>query len=116
MKKILTVVVAMCFVVSVAMVAIAADTYSLKGPVLSVDPAAKTVTVKATEQVKEKATNRWKGDVTFETDTMTKVMMGKKSKNFDALQAGQEVKVIFHEKGDKVVAEKIIIASPKKAM
>ncbi|MGO9611573.1 MAG: hypothetical protein ACLPX5_00850 [Dissulfurispiraceae bacterium] len=116
MKKMLTVIVAMCFIVSAVMVAVAAEKYSVKGPVLSVDPAGKTVTVKATEQVSEKATNRWKGDVTFVTDNMTKVMMGKKSKNFDALKAGQEVKVVFHEKGDTVVAEKIIIIPPKKGM
>ena len=117
MKKILIVVVAMFFVVSLAMVALAADQmYSLKGPVLSVDSGAKTVTVHSVEGVKEAANNRWKGDVTFATDDMTKISMGKRHKTLKAIKAGQEVEVMFHEKDGKPVADKIMISYGKKAM
>ncbi len=116
MKKLLTVGVAMIFVVSLAMVAIAADQmYSLKGPVLSVDSKAKTVTVRSVEGVTEAANNIWKGDVTFATDKMTKISMDKKHKTFKAIKKGQEVEVIFHEKNGKHIADKIMISAEKKA-
>lgn len=114
MKQILTVVVAMFFVVSLAMVASAAEMYSLKGSVISVDSATNTVTVKSIEGVKEAADNRWKGEVPFATDTMTKISMGKESKIFEDMKAGQKVKVKFHEKDGKPVADKIMIMSSKK--
>src|SRR5271169_1105205 len=113
MKKILTVVVAMFFIVSFAMVATSAEKYSLKGSVVSVDAGAKTVTVKSIEGVKEAADNRWKGDITFATDTMTKISMGKESKTFEDLKAGQKVKVNFHEKDGNPVAYKIMIMHSK---
>jgi Cu/Ag efflux protein CusF len=117
MKKILTVVVAMFFVVSLTMVAFAADQmYSLKGPVVSVDSGAKTVTVNSTEGVKEAANNIWKGEVTFATGKMTKISMGKRHKTLKAIKTGQEVEVMFHEKDGKHVADKIMISSGKKAM
>jgi Cu/Ag efflux protein CusF len=116
MKQLLTVGVAMIFVVSLAMVAIAADqVYSLKGPVLSVDSKAKTVTVHSIEGVTAAANNIWKGDVTFTTDKKTKISMHKKNKTFKAIKAGQEVEVMFHEKDGKHVADKIMISAEKKA-
>ena len=117
MKTILTVVVAMFFVASVATVAIATEQmYSLKGPVLSVDSGAKTVTVHSVEGVTAAANNRWKGDITFATGKMTKISMDKKHETFKALKTGQDVEVMFHEKDGKHVADKIIITSPKKGM
>ncbi|MGO9379055.1 MAG: hypothetical protein ACLP29_10970 [Dissulfurispiraceae bacterium] len=116
MKKILTVVVAMLFVVSLAMVASAAEMYSLKGSVVKVDSSAMTVTVKSVEGVKEAADNRWKGEIPFATDTMTKISMGKATKTFEDIKVGQKVKVKFHEKDGNPVADKIMIYSHKKSM
>ena len=117
MKTILTVVVAMFFVVSLAMVAIAAEQmFSLKGPVVSVDSGAKTVTVHSIEGPTEAANNRWKGDVTFATDKMTKISMGKKHTTLKAIKKGQEADVTFHEKDGKPVADKIMITSGEKPM
>ncbi|MGD0883561.1 MAG: hypothetical protein ABSA46_01575 [Thermodesulfovibrionales bacterium] len=115
MKKIVTIGVAMFFVVSLAVVAIAKEEmYSLKGPVVSVDAGAKTVTVHSVEGVTAAADNRWKGDVTFATNDMTKISMGKHKKTFTDLKAGQNLKVKFHEKDGKSVAVEIVIMSDKK--
>jgi hypothetical protein len=88
--------------------------YSLKGPVVSVDAGAKTVTVHSVEGVTAAADNRWKGDVTFATNDMTKISMGKHKKTFTDLKAGQNLKVKFHEKDGKSVAVEIVIMSDKK--
>ena len=115
MKKAIALGFAVIFVVSLAMAAGAAEEmYSLKGPVLSVDAKAKTVTVHSVEGVATKADNRWKGDVTFMTNDMTKIMMDKEKKAFGDLKKGQELKVKFHEKEGKSIAVEIMIMSGKK--
>ena len=116
MKKVLSIGLALIFVISLAVVAIAKEEmYSLKGPVVSVDAAAKTVTVHSVEGVTTAADNRWKGDVTFTTNDMTKISMGKQNKTFDDLKTGQKLKVKFHEMDGKSVAVEIMIMSGKKA-
>ncbi|HAM51050.1 MAG TPA: hypothetical protein DCP92_10315 [Nitrospiraceae bacterium] len=117
MKKVLTIGLVMVFVMSVAMVAIAAkkEMYSLMGPVVSVDTAAKTVTVHSVEGVATAADNRWKGDVIFVTNDMTKISMHKAKKTLDDLKAGQNVTVKFHEMDGKSVAVAIMIMPEKKA-
>ncbi len=116
MKKVLTIGLALIFVISVAAVASAAkkEMFSLKGPVVSIDAAAKTVTVHSVEGVTAAADNRWKGDVTFVTDKMTKIRMHKEKKTFDDLKTGQNVEVKFHEVDGKNVAAEIMIMSEKK--
>ncbi len=117
MKKALTIGLALIFVISVAIGAVAAkkEMYSLKGQVLSVDTTAKTVTVHSVEGVTAAADNRWQGDVTFTTNDMTKIRMHKEKKTFDDLKTGQNVKVKFHEIDGKSVAVEIMIMSEKKA-
>ena len=116
MKKVLTLCLVLIIVVSFAVVAIATDEmYSLKGPVVSIDAGAKTVTVHSVEGVKAAADNRWKGDVTFTTNDMTKISMDKQTKTFNDLKSGQNVKVKFNEKDGKSTAVEIMIMSEKKA-
>jgi len=116
MKKVFVIGFALIFVVSLAIVAVAAEEmYSLKGPVVSVDAAAKTVTVHSVEGVTSAADNRWKGNVTFVTNDMTKISMKKEKKTFNDLKEGQNLKVKFHEKDGKSVAVEIAIMSEKKA-
>jgi len=73
------------------------------------------VTVHSVEGVKTAADNRWKGDVTFATNDMTKISMGKKMKTLDDIKAGQNLKVKFHEENGKSVAVEIMIMKGKKA-
>lgn len=114
MKKVLTI--ALIFVMSMAIVAFAAEEmYSVKGPVVSVDAAAKTVTVHSVEGVTTAADNRWKGDVIFVTNEMTKISMDMKKKTFSDIKANQNVTVKFHVKNGKDVADEIMIMSGKKA-
>jgi hypothetical protein len=116
MKKILSIGLAVLFVVSFAVVSIAAEEmFSLKGPVVSVDAKAKTVTVHSVEGVTTAADNRWKGNVIFATNDMTTIMMGKEKKAFGDLKAGQELKVKFHQKEGKSIAVEIMIMAGKKA-
>lgn len=116
MKKVLTICLTLVFVISFAIVTFAKEEmYSLKGPVVSVDAAAKTVTVHSVEGVTTAADNRWKGDVTFVTNDKTKISMNKEKKTLDDLKAGQNLKVKFHEKKDgKFVAVEIMIMPEKK--
>jgi len=115
MKEVLATGFVLMIVVSFAVVAIAADEmYSLKGPVVSIDAGAKTVTVHSIEGVKAAADNRWKGDVTFATNDMTKISMDKQTKTFNDLKSGQNVKVKFNEKDGKSTAVEIMIMSEKK--
>ncbi|NJD55794.1 MAG: hypothetical protein FIA94_05235 [Nitrospirae bacterium] len=116
MKKVLAIGLALTFVISIAIVAIAAEEmFSLKGPIVSVDAKAKTVTVNSVEGVTTAADNRWKGNVTFAINDMTKISMDKEKKTFNDLKAGQNVKVKFHEKNGKSSAVEIMIMSGKKA-
>jgi len=116
MKKVLAIGLALIFVVSFAVVAIAAEEmFSLKGPIVSVDAGAKTVTVHSVEGVTTRADNRWKGNVIFVTNDMTKISMDNKNKTFNDLKADQNVKVKFHEKDGKSIAVEIMIMPGKKA-
>jgi len=117
MKKVIAIGLALIFVVSLAIVAIAAEEmFSLKGPILSVDAKAKTVTVHSVEGVTTAPDNRWKGDVTFMTNDMTKISMDKEKKTFGDLKAGQNVKVKFNETPDrKSIAVEIMIMPGKKS-
>ena len=116
MKKVLTIGLGLIFVVALAVCATAAEEmYSLKGPVVSVDAAAKTVTVHSVEGVTTAADNRWKGNVTFATNNMTKIGMQKEKKAFSDLKKGQNLEVKFHEKDGKSIAVEIMIMPGKKA-
>ena len=120
MRKLLAIVVAMLFVFSLASVAGAAEKgmytkdqiYSVRGPVLAVDPSAKTLTVKSIEPSRSPST-RWKGDITFVTSDDTKIAMGKKVETFQDLKAGEEVVVKFHEVAGKYIADSVLIGSEK---
>jgi S1-C subfamily serine protease len=116
MKKVLAIGLVFIFVISLATVAIAKEEmYTLKGSVVSVDAGAKTVTVHSVEGVTAAADNRWKGDIIFATDDMTKISMHKKMETLNDLKAGQNVRVKFHEKDGKSVAVGIMIMSGGKA-
>ncbi len=120
MRRILAMAVALVFVFSLVSVVGAAekqvytkdDIYSVRGPVLSVDGAAKTLTVKSIERTKSPAI-RWKGDMTFLTGENTKFAMGKKAESFQDLKAGEKVIVKFHEKDGKYIADIVRIAAEK---
>jgi cytochrome c oxidase assembly protein Cox11 len=114
MRKYVVIVLALFFAVAMAGVAIAEkEMYSVNGPVLSVDSKAKTLTVKATETTVAPPT-RWKGEVTFMTDKMTKISLGKKSGKFKDIKVGDNVEVKFHEKDRKTIADQITIAERAK--
>lgn len=117
MKKVIAIGLALSFIVSLAIVANAAEEmFSLKGPIVSVDAKAKTVTVHSVEGVTTAPDNRWKGDVTFMTNDMTKVSMDKAMKSFGDLKKGQDVKVKFHETPErKSIAVEIMIMPAKKS-
>ncbi len=120
MRKILAIVVAMFFVFSLASVVGAAENgmytkdqvYSVRGPILAVDSAAKTLTVKSIEPSRSPST-RWKGDITFVTNDDTKIAMGKKAETFQDLKAGEKVAVKFHEKDGKYIADSVRIGAEK---
>ncbi len=120
MRKILAIIAAMFFALSLVSVAGAAEKqmytkdqiYSVRGPVLAVDSAAKTLTVKSIELSKSPS-RRWKGDITFITDDSTKIVMGKKSETFQDLKAGEKVMVKFHEKDGKYIADTVRISASK---
>lgn len=120
MEKFLAILVAMFFVFSLVSVAGAAEKqmyskdqmYSVRGPVLAVDAAAKTLTVKSIERDKSPSL-RWKGDITFITGDNTKFAMGKKVETFQDLKAGEKVLVKFHEKDGKYIADTVRITSEK---
>lgn len=117
MEKIIAMVSALLFVFSLATVGIAAEKhmyskeqiYSVRGPVLAVDFAAKTLTVKSVERSKSPSTI-WKGDMTFSINDDTKVAMGKKVETFQYLKPGEKVTVKFHGKDGKYIADTIRIA------
>ncbi len=101
--------IALFFVMSLASVAVAKE-YSVKGEVLSIDTAAKTVTVKTINSTLSSPV-RFKGDIPFMTNDMTKVTMGKKKETLASLKTGDMVKVKFHEKDGKDIADHILISS-----
>ncbi len=99
LRDVMVVLIAALFVMSFASPTIAKEKMIvLKGSVVSVDAAGKTLTVK------EK-----KGEVTIAWDQATKVTMGKEKKAFEDLKAGDKVLVRYHEKEGKAVANSIAI-------
>ena len=113
-KRILGLAVAVLFVAVCAHSAIAAQHLSsFKGEVVSVDAKAKTVTVKAITTTTMSSTIV-KGEMTFATDKKTKISAGKKSQKLKSLKAGDMVEVQYHSKGDKDIADKILIAPKPK--
>ena len=118
MRKILAIIVAMFFALSLVSVAGAAEkemytkdeVYSISGSVLAVDSAAKTLIVKSMEPSKSPSF-RWKCDITFVTDDNTKIVMGEKVETFQDLKAGEKAVVEFHEKDGKYIADTIRISA-----
>lgn len=101
MKRTFALAVAVFFVMSLAGVAAAAEKEklpSLKGEVVSVDSAAKTLTVKGT-----------KGEETIATDDMTKIWMGKQKETFNDIVSGEKVAVRYSQKDGKLLAHSIRI-------
>ncbi len=99
--ELLVLAIAAVFVVSYINQAIAKEKMlTMSGQVTSVDNAAKTLTVKGKTR---EATIAW--------DQMTQVTMGKEKKALDDLRAGDKVKVTYHEKENKLVANSILIKS-----
>ena len=101
---------ALFFALSLGGVAVAKGMNSLKGEVVSVDTVAKTVTVKASETTTS-SPSILKGEVPFATTDMTKFSMGKKHETLASLKAGDLVKVVYHEKDGKKIADHIVITS-----
>ncbi len=120
MRKILAITMALFFAFSLVSFAAAADKemytkgeiYSVSGPVLALDSAAKTLTVKSIERTKSPAI-RWKGEMTFITDDSTKISMGKKAETFQDLKTGEKVVVRFHEKDGKYIADSVRVSGEK---
>lgn len=118
MRKYAVIFISLVFVIAIAGIAIAEkEMNSLSGPVLSVDSKSKTLVVNATETTISSPT-RWKGEVPFMTDKMTKISIGKKSGKFKDIKVGDKVEVKFHEKDGKAIADQITLPerpkSPKK--
>ncbi len=109
-KKFAVISIAVLFVLSLGSIALAKGAYSLKGEVLSIDTAAKTLTVKAIDSAVTSPT-MFKGDVPFVTNNKTQIAMGKKHETLASLKAGDMVKVVFHEKDGKNIANRILITS-----
>ena len=112
-KKILGLAVAVLFLIVFAHGAVAAEKLSFKGEVVSVDAKAKTLTVKAITGTTT-STTIVKGEMTFVTDKKTKISAGKKSQTLKNLKAGDMVEVQYHSKGNKDIADKILIAPKPK--
>jgi len=110
-KKILGLAVAVLFLIVFAHGAVAAEKLSFKGEVVSVDSKAKAVTVKAITTT-TMPTTTVKGEMTFATDKKTKIKAGKKSQKLKNLKTGDMVEVQYHSKGDKDIADSILI-TPK---
>jgi len=113
-KRIFALAVAVLFVAAMACGVLAAEKLSsLNGEVVSVDVKAKTVTVKAITTTTTPTTIT-KGEITFATDKKTKISAGKKSQTLKNLKAGDMVEVQYHSKGNKDIADKILIAPKPK--
>lgn len=80
-----------------------ATVLKMSGEVVSLDTAAKMLTVK----------NK-KGDMTFNVGEKTKIMMGKHKKLLANLKAGDKVSVSYSQLEGKNMAEKIVMAAKKK--
>jgi|MudIll2142460700_1097286.scaffolds.fasta_scaffold68694_2 Cu/Ag efflux protein CusF len=111
-KRILGLAVAVLFVAVFAQGAIAAEKLSsFKGEIVSVDTKAKEVTVKAISTTTT-STTIVKGEMTFATDKKTKISAGKKSQKLKNLKTGDMVEVQYHSKGNKDIADSILV-TPK---
>jgi hypothetical protein len=73
------------------------------GEVVSVDSAAKTVTIKGK-----------KGSMTFTVDDKTRIVRGQKRKTLADLQPGDKLKVKYTEVGGKNVAQKMTVSTARK--
>jgi len=110
-KRIFALAITVLFVVALANSAFAAEKLlSLKGEVVSVDLGAKAVTVKAINGTTI-PTRITEGQLTFATDHMTKITMGKKHEKLGELKAGDMVVVKYHSKDGKNVADSILLTS-----
>jgi hypothetical protein len=85
------------FVTASAVLAMGSHTFS--GKVVSVDPKAQTIVVKATS-----------GEKTFHMEKSTSISVGT-SKTLDQLQAGQDVTISYSTSGGKMVAKSIKAAA-----
>lgn len=120
MKKIITLVLAMLFMLSVAGLAIAeekkeaapaekkapAKVKQVTGEVTAIDATAKTLTVKGRA-----------GDVALTADDKTSVKVGKEQKSLADVKVGDKVRVKYTEMDGKNVAKSIIVKAapaPKK--
>jgi Cu/Ag efflux protein CusF len=123
MKKTITVVLSLLFILAVTSVTFAAEKQvapapaakaapaapaakaveqHVKGDITAVDANAMTVTVKGK-----------KGDVTVTVDAKTEFKLGKDKKTVADLKVGEKVKILYHEADGKNIA-KSISEAPKK--
>ena len=110
-KRIFTLAIAVLFVVAFANSTFAAGKLSsLKGEVVSVDLGAKAVAVKAINGTKIPTTIT-EGQLTFNTEQMTKISMGKKHEGLGDLKVGDMVLVKYHSKDGKNMADSILVTS-----
>ncbi len=101
MKKVLTVIFSLLFVLSLAGFGFAAKKAPVKvktitGEVTAVDAAAGTLTVKSAKQ-----------EVSLSTNDKTSITVGKEKKTLADIQSGAKVKVKYTEADGKNVAESI---------
>jgi len=82
---------------------------AFKGEVTSIDPDAKTFTVRSLESAKSESAITLKGELTFAMDEWTKVKQCDEDKVFSDLKVGDHVSVSYHEKEGKSLADSIAI-------
>ena len=110
-KRIFALAIAVLFVVAFANSASASGKLSsLKGEVVSVDLGAKALTVKAINGTTVPTTIT-EGQLTFATDHLTKISMGKKHEKLADLKVGDKVEVKYYSKDGKNMAERILLTS-----
>jgi Cu/Ag efflux protein CusF len=99
MKKTITVVVALIFVLAFTAASFAAaKVHQITGEVTAVDAAAKTVTLKAK-----------KGEVVISVAEKTSIKEGKQKKSLEDVKAGDKVTVKYTEADGKMTAKSIAI-------
>ena len=100
MKRSMLIQIASLFVLFVtASAVLAMGSHTFTGKVISVDPKAQTVVVKASS-----------GEKTFHMEKSTTINVGS-SRTLDQLQAGQDVTISYSTSGGKVVARSIKAAA-----
>ncbi len=98
--RFLLIAVAVLFVAAYANAVVAKEkVLSVSGQVVSVNDAAKTLTMKAE-----------KGEVAIAANQMTKVAMGSKKKTFEDLRWCDKVTITYHEKNNEAIANSISIS------